>query len=419
MFAALKQLSQLVVNALDDTTQPVGTSTQSTSINQITTGDNEFKQSVSPTTSSSPLSTSKANSPSSTASTSSVALSSTLSISSTSVSLSQSSLPQSTAEQSENGVVLDVVSSQQSVQIPKPVKPTAPTNHSPLPPEDGIPWMNQLRIRECFIYPIDPKAHDMNTLFAESFPLDKPIATGELHIFAKNDWLYVRLFDERGAIFADSVWIDCAFVNRPIPLSHYIQPVKDSSRYFALRVGEAGPKPKRVAHLLIGFRERPSAFDLIATINDRINLSQRLELTERFESDAQSEAEAEARLNETHTDMSLRGSIHVKLHLKDTSHGDACSPSHSDVQHKRVTSIAVIQSDQGMMLAPPPEASHNEHDQHGEHIEQNKKKKKNRKPRSDGNDEIVTGQDGVTTGTQLLTDAPSDNEDDWGEFAGA
>jgi hypothetical protein len=140
-------------------------------------------------------------------------------------------------------------------------------------PDDRLPWEDLLTIRRCFVYNV-PTREGHLSYYCEAWGLDTPIFTGELHLLAKQQYLHLRLSLD-GQTFADSIWLDCATVGKPVPLESFIEGARDSSRYFVIRVGDAGVKPKRVVPIGVGFRERSQAFDLMAAIRDRINLVQR------------------------------------------------------------------------------------------------------------------------------------------------
>lgn len=146
---------------------------------------------------------------------------------------------------------------------------------SPLPalPDDRLPWEDLLTIRRSFAYNV-PSRDGHLSYYCEAWGLDAPIFTGELHVLAKQNFLHLRLVLD-GSTFADSIWLDCSAVGKPVPLESFIEGARDSSRYFVIRVGDAGLKPKRVVPIGVGFRERSQAFDLMAAIRDRINLVQR------------------------------------------------------------------------------------------------------------------------------------------------
>lgn len=141
---------------------------------------------------------------------------------------------------------------------------------------DTEPWLTLLKIRECFVYV--PKQTEYGNHYCEKWGLDKPIWTGEIHVIAHEDWLKLRFLEwQTHTLFADSIALNCKLANNPSHLQHsthtYIEPCRDSSRYFIVRVQD--PTTGTITRLGIGFRERPSAFDLNACIHDRVRQVQR------------------------------------------------------------------------------------------------------------------------------------------------
>jgi hypothetical protein len=151
---------------------------------------------------------------------------------------------------------------------------------SPTQKEEEEAWTTLLRIRECFVYGV-PARVGLNAYQAESWGLDKPIFTGELHVVGRAHTLQLRLQEPGsmsgsglgGALFACSVDLDMLQAGVSIPLEAFLEPVRDSSRYFVIRV--RSPQTGQVASLGIGFRERSSAFDLNAALQDRARSVQR------------------------------------------------------------------------------------------------------------------------------------------------
>ena len=239
--------------------------------------------------------------------------------------------------------------------------------------DDSTPWETLLKIRRCFAYQV-PVTDGHISVQCESWGLEKPIFTGELHVLGKQQWLYIKLLQE-GDTFADTVWLDCSTVGKPTPLEAFIDTARDSSRYFVIRVGDTpGPKPRRVVPMGIGFRERNQAFDLNAAIRDRIAQVQRGETPEEAlkhsaMDDAKETAEAEARLAASMTDMSLKAGQRIKVNFKpnaddaadehedDDGFGSFTSASSTAAPKKSAApSIAMVASKGGgLMLAPPPD----------------------------------------------------------------
>ena len=198
------------------------------------------------------------------------------------------------------------------------------------------------------------------------------IFTGELHCLAKDRWLHLRLTSE-GTTFADTVWLDCATANNPVPLEAFIEGTKDSSRYFVIRVGDPGPKPRRAVPLGIGFRERSSAFDLNAAIRDRIHLVQRgggdADEGRAGVDDAKEIEEAEAKLAAAAQDLSLKEGQRIRVQIKGKKakgepnplglpEGDDDGEGEEGDERRpplpKAPSIALVQKGGSLLLAPPP-----------------------------------------------------------------
>jgi hypothetical protein len=80
-------------------------------------------------------------------------------------------------------------------------------------------------------------------------------------------------FWKDGGLMCTSVPIPLLTVKKERPLSAYVEPVLDSSRYFVVR---AQTPDRRTVMIGFGFRNRTDAFDLTAALNDRIGRVQRL-----------------------------------------------------------------------------------------------------------------------------------------------
>lgn len=109
-------------------------------------------------------------------------------------------------------------------------------------------------IPECFVYKIPP-ASSSEGYYASGWK--KQIWNGPLRIMAKGKECRVELYDPSD----DSIFATCYIEDDPPS----VEPVKDSSRYFVLRiVNERGKK----AYIGIGFQQRSDAFDFNVTIQD-------------------------------------------------------------------------------------------------------------------------------------------------------
>lgn len=135
-----------------------------------------------------------------------------------------------------------------------------------------------LKVDELFVYRIPPmKTADGHR--AELWNLSKPLMTCSLVVNHRGDSLCVDLMAERpkpnapqGATemysFAQStIKVDLDKLGNQ--LEHWVVPVVDSSRYFALRIRD--PNTGREAFIGIGFRERLDATNFRMSMEDYVN----------------------------------------------------------------------------------------------------------------------------------------------------
>jgi len=151
-----------------------------------------------------------------------------------------------------------------------------------------------LKIEEVFIYRIPPmRSADGHR--AEDWNLAKPLNTCSLVVARRDNDLCVNILAERpkpgapeGAIenylFAQSN-ISVDFTNPSHKIEHWVNPVVDSSRYFAVRIKDS--KSGREAFIGVGFRERTDATNFRMSLEDYINSIKReekaAELQKKFE----------------------------------------------------------------------------------------------------------------------------------------
>jgi len=110
-----------------------------------------------------------------------------------------------------------------------------------------------LVLKECFVYRIPPRATATGYRAAD-WDLPNPIWKGRLTISSVGSKCSVKLEDpSTGETFANCAVNDTA-----------VEPVNDSSRYFVLRIEDAG----RHAFIGMGFAERSDAFDFSAALQD-------------------------------------------------------------------------------------------------------------------------------------------------------
>ncbi|KAG9303286.1 hypothetical protein G9A89_013612 [Geosiphon pyriformis] len=115
-----------------------------------------------------------------------------------------------------------------------------------------------LVIRECFVYKLPPRSSSKEYRAAEWGDMEAFLWKGRLRIIAIGEKCFIRLEDgTTGELFAESPYD---------PKTNSVEPVRDSSRYFVLRVEDKG----RHAFIGMGFQERSEAFDFQVTLQDHI-----------------------------------------------------------------------------------------------------------------------------------------------------
>jgi hypothetical protein len=139
--------------------------------------------------------------------------------------------------------------------------------------ETGVDAIEQtlLTVKECFVYPVGNRTNAAG-FQAKDWDLEKPVFTCELKLRSSETAMTLQFWKD-GSLAATSVAIPLATVKKDKPLSAYLEPVLDSSRYFVVR---ALTPAKKTLSVGFGFRNRSDAFDLTAAINDRINRVQRM-----------------------------------------------------------------------------------------------------------------------------------------------
>ncbi|KAL7536220.1 hypothetical protein ACHAXR_006998 [Thalassiosira sp. AJA248-18] len=151
-----------------------------------------------------------------------------------------------------------------------------------------------LKIDEIFVYKIPPmRSADGHR--AEDWNLAKPVATCSLIVTRRDNDLCINIMAERpkpgapaGAmenyLFAQCI-IQVDFSTPSHKIEHWVNPVVDSSRYFAVRIKDSNSG--REAFVGVGFRERPDATNFRMSIEDYINSLKReekaAELQKQFE----------------------------------------------------------------------------------------------------------------------------------------
>jgi hypothetical protein len=118
---------------------------------------------------------------------------------------------------------------------------------------------------------------------ADEWNLKKPLQQCSLRIERRGDVLLIvftfRKEDMKGSALFALCKID--LVNTTLPIVHWVQPVGDSSRYFAVRVEDE--KGGREAVIGLGFREREEAEDFCQCLANYSNAIARERLEHAME----------------------------------------------------------------------------------------------------------------------------------------
>lgn len=163
---------------------------------------------------------------------------------------------------------------------------------------------------ECYVYMIPPRKSSASYR-ADEWNVNKWAWEGVLRVVSKGEECMVKLEDKNtGELYAQ------AFVRRGQPLP--VEPVIDSSRYFALCIEENFGGRTRHAFIGIGFRERPEAYDFQAALYDHVKYLNKKQVAEEMEQQYQRNASIDYSLKEGQT---------LKLQLKNPQKGTGTGKS--------------------------------------------------------------------------------------------
>jgi hypothetical protein len=131
-----------------------------------------------------------------------------------------------------------------------------------------------ITIRVCYLYAL-PNGFSTNGYYARQWNLPNPIFTGNVQVFANSlDELQLRISSREGELFVVSGVIHLKEIaNGEKSLEYYIEAVKDSSRYYVIRVEDSSSGKK--AYLGLGFHDRADSFNFNTAIMDHLNLVKR------------------------------------------------------------------------------------------------------------------------------------------------
>eukprot|EP00475_Leptophrys_vorax_P038674 TRINITY_DN686_c0_g3_i1.p1 TRINITY_DN686_c0_g3~~TRINITY_DN686_c0_g3_i1.p1 ORF type:complete len:384 (-),score=107.43 TRINITY_DN686_c0_g3_i1:1141-2292(-) len=129
-------------------------------------------------------------------------------------------------------------------------------------------------IKLCYLYQL-PQMFSATGYYASQWDLANPFFTGYLHLVSNSkDEMQVRVFSKEGELFVASSIIPTAEIAKgEKQLEYFVEPVKDSSRYYVIRVEDV--KSGKKASLGLGFHDRAHSFNFNTAMTDFVSLSRR------------------------------------------------------------------------------------------------------------------------------------------------
>jgi len=189
--------------------------------------------------------------------------------------------------------------------------------------------------REVMVYRVPPRTSNAGYRAEGWGDLSDPLWKGRMRIMESDDKCTIRLEDpSSGEVFAQSPYDVTGAA---------VEPVLDSSRYFVLRVEDAGKK----AYIGIGFVERTEAFDFNVALQDYTKRQKALLNPEPAESSTSS---ASPHLPAVKKDFSLK---------QGQSLGAIAIPGGSSHPPRKKPAASLLggSSGGGIPLLPPPPSS--------------------------------------------------------------
>ena len=206
---------------------------------------------------------------------------------------------------------------------------------------------------EVFVYKVPPLTSVQSGHRAETWGLEKPFATSSMKVLAKGDVIMLQIFsiDKPGQLVAACPIALAKDTSQPEAKPEYwVEPVKDSARYFVVRMVDA--KAKKQALLGVGFRERNSAFEFQEALNHHFKRVMRLRgVTLKPEGENIMGGEEEEQTSQTAAvtksmaDLSLRKPIKLNIPLKKDSEPAHFDPPQSSIAHQSQVTTSVSKAD--------------------------------------------------------------------------
>lgn len=200
----------------------------------------------------------------------------------------------------------------------------------------GFTEYNMFRCPAAYVYQIPPGTAAGHS--AQLWDVDHWLKEVAVRVVTKGDACSVKLEDqESGELFAEAPLPD-----DPWKVHTSVEPVNDSSRYFALKVVDTTTGSGQHAFIGIGFRERAQASDFNAALDEHKQfLKRRVEAAKLKEEREAKQASGSAAPEK---DYSLKEgqTIHIKVAKKGES------------KLKKTSNVFAGGAKGGGLLAPPP-----------------------------------------------------------------
>ena len=145
---------------------------------------------------------------------------------------------------------------------------SAPHRSAPL--RTAPPRPAPAQVRKTFVHKVGA-THEARGYRADDWGIANPLMVAVMKVTSKDEACFVKLF-QTGADGMETLLAECPIVldadltKKASSVDGFVEPVRDSSRYFVLMIKDAASG--RTAPLGIGFGDRQEAFDFKAVLQD-------------------------------------------------------------------------------------------------------------------------------------------------------
>ncbi|RIA87357.1 hypothetical protein C1645_777504 [Glomus cerebriforme] len=190
-----------------------------------------------------------------------------------------------------------------------------------------------LVIRECYVYKIPPRTSSREYKASEWGDMEAFLWKGRLRVIAIGEKCFIKLEDgTTGELFAQCMYD---------PDTNTVEPVRDSSRYFVLRIEDDG----RHAFIGMGFQERSEAFDFQVALQDHVKHLKIERESAEYAKKASQQPKKDYSLKEGQT-ISIKIGNHNTRHIHSNYSNASINTGHVDENIKAIP-----------LLPPPPSAA--------------------------------------------------------------